>query len=138
MYKFEKEMPISAKECFDALIDIAILEVERKTGKVITRDEVMKGYKYPSKRKVGRNIIDAKVHIKKPEPDHRFHTSYSFDNRTIEMDYLITALDDTHMKLVYTQDNGNEEIKGLQKFLMNRDMKKKCKGIAKYVLSKKN
>ena len=136
MYKFSKELPISDAECFEALIEVSIAEIEHKTGKKVTRETIMSGYKYPSKKRYGRRIIDAKVHIKKPVLNRRFETSYSFENKTIEMTYVITPIDETHIKLEYIQDNGPDEIRGIAKFLTDRNMNKRFKGIAKYVLTK--
>ena len=131
-------MAVTPSECMETLIKIIIAEVEQKTGKKITREDILKGYKYVSKRRVGRKIVDAKVNVKKPDLNRLFMINYVIENNTIEMKYHITPIDDSHIKLEYTQQDSQGDFKGLAKFLTDLKMKKRLKSVEEYIIANRN
>ena len=136
MFRYAGELKVSAEEMFNEIINTAIIEVENKIGKKITREDLLEGYKYKTKRRVGNDIVDATVVLKKPEVNRRFTTTYSFNDQHYEMNYIITPLDDYKIKLEYTQEDG-KRMGGISQWFAERKMRNGFKQMEKYIIEKR-
>ncbi len=117
MPSYTGQMRITAHECYIALLEQSATEIRQKTGKKLTIEQLEKGYKYKSKRKVGREVKDATVHFKPTVKDRRIMVNYAMDTVHYEMLYEITPVTENRVKLLYQQKARNEKENWIQSFL---------------------
>ena len=136
---FKGTMNITPHECYLALMEQSVAEIKRKTGKDVTIEELEKGYKYKTKRKVGKDIKEASVSYSKPVVDRRITVHYMLENESYEMNYDIKKLAEDKVELTYSQLKKDEKpLSFLGKFIFEKKVKKWLRLIEKEMISRRN
>ncbi len=109
--KVDYRIKASAGEVYETLLDSALAEARTHTGKQLTREDLINGYKYHRKVRKGGQDQDVIVHIRKPVENRNIHIMTSYPRESFEMDYQLEEIDDKRTLIHYQQINSNAKDK---------------------------
>lgn len=133
MISYECDLKVSAQQLFDFLVNQSAGEIEVRTGKKPSPKDLALGFRYHYRKKVRGLNAAVSAEVKAEEP-HHLHSSYNDGMVKADMDYAITAVDDSHCHVVFSQTSDSEAKDGFSKMLFHSQMKKQFRRVEKYIL----
>ena len=131
MFIFKGKLKASPNDIYNTLLEQMILDIEDKTQKKIKVSQLEKGFKYKYKKK--NNYIT--VEVLKTIPNKKITTIYNQGENRWELTYEIDAIDKEWSRLLYIQNDGLEEIKGIKSLLSNMELNKRFNKLEAHIKS---
>lgn len=139
MLKYEKNLNVSKEEVYAFLLEQYQMTIKEATGKDVPLKELEKGYKYKTSKKVGKEVKEATVHIKKPEKYKKLSSTYNLQEKHYEMTYTITPVDNERITLTYEQITTPAINEGaLSNLMLKRNCSKTFKIIEQTIQKRRN